>query len=59
MLAGRSEQGVGVPVHEDVQLQPRWLTHVTDPVNRLQDHDEPLQEFVETSHTHPCRLMQE
>ena len=58
VAAGINEHGVGVPAHMDDQLQPSWLIQVADPLNRLQDHDEPVHEFVELSHTHPWRLMQ-
>jgi hypothetical protein len=58
VTAGIDAHGVGVPAHAVVQLQPCWPTQLADPLNRLQVHDEPLQELVVLSHTHPWRLMQ-
>jgi hypothetical protein len=57
--AAINEQGVGVPMHADVQLQPSCPAQLAGPLNRLQGHDEPLQKFVELSQTHPWMLMQE
>jgi hypothetical protein len=57
--AGINEQGVGVPPHVVLQLQPCCPTQLSEPVNRLQGHDEPVQEFVAESHMHPWMLMQE
>jgi hypothetical protein len=59
VAGGSDEQGVGVPPHAELQLQPSWPAQLVGPLNRLHGHDDPPHDFVVLSQTHPSMLMQE
>jgi hypothetical protein len=59
VAAAIKEQGVAVPPQVEDQLQPSCPLQDAGPLNRLQDHDSPLQEFVALSQMHPWMLMHE